>query len=216
MASVQPPMTGVGLNSTDFPPLKSKSLAKNPGSSLSNLGSSSSAANPNDAQASGPSTNPKSAASSSSIPGSSLLTSSSADSSGDQALGSHRDSTNPRSATSSSVAGMAAPLGGVQACAEGKSSWSSLFCSGTAPKLQFHMPTVTNGKPSVFIFKDIHHKGMSVRKECLVGQIMGTPPSVSQVQDVASQLWGRRHRVDVLRLESGFFLFQFENLQTRD
>lgn len=52
-------------------------------------------------------------------------------------------------------------------------------------------------------------------EDCLIGQFFGSLPSFSQVQDVARQLWGRRDRVDVLKLDSGFFLFRFENPHTK-
>lgn len=93
-------------------------------------------------------------------------------------------------------------------------SWSSLFPTDKAAQLYFHQPLVANGKPSVFILKSVYHKGFSVWEDCLVGQFFGAPP-FSQIQSVARQLWGRRDRLDILRLHCGFFLFKFENPQTR-
>lgn len=100
--------------------------------------------------------------------------------------------------------------------AQPQSSWSSLFPSAKAAHLKFHQSSISDDKPSVFIPKSVHHHGIAVWENCLVGQFFGSSPSFSQVQAVAHQIWGRRNRVDVLRLDNGFFLFRFENFLTRD
>lgn len=48
----------------------------------------------------------------------------------------------------------------------------------------------------------------------LFAQFCGPIPKFPCTQAVATQLWGRRGRVDVMALDGDGFLFKFENLQT--
>lgn len=194
METVHPSSSGEGLKSSDFPPLQSKSPANNPKSSSKGPNASNSSSK--SAVAGKEARNPNFTGSSTSVTASTS----------EAATKSSKEAMNPN-AESSSAFGAAANSTKV----DSNSSWSSLFTSGSAAKLQYHQPDFSNGKPSVFVPKAVHHKGISVWEECLVGQILGNSPSISQIQAVASQLWGRRDRVDVLKLDGGIFLFKFEN-----
>lgn len=137
----------------------------------------------------------------------------------------------PKSSSKSPIASSAVPLPSknpirsdagpssshavVQSIVAPPASWSSLFHSDQAAKLQFHQPCVDNGKPSVFIPKSIHKLGFSAWEDCLMGQFLGASPSFSQIQAVARQIWRCRDRVDVLNLENGLYRFKFENPNTR-
>lgn len=75
-------------------------------------------------------------------------------------------------------------------------------------KLQFHKPTICNGKKLVSISKTIHNQGLALWEDCLIGQFYGPSPRIGHVHAVVNK------QCDVLPLDSGGFLFKFVKTQT--
>lgn len=69
-------------------------------------------------------------------------------------------STNPTSVNSASKDGSSSLHAAVSLDSSSPPSWTSLFHSDQAAKLQYHQPLIANGKPFVFIPKSVHKLGI--------------------------------------------------------
>lgn len=56
---------------------------------------------------------------------------------------------------------------------EMQSSWSCLFHSGKGAQLHYHQPLFADGKSSVSFLNQCIIRGISMWKDCLVGQFLG-------------------------------------------
>lgn len=97
---------------------------------------------------------------------------------------------------------------------QGVGPWSSLFSSDSDARLQFHSPQIAEGRKVVSIPKAVHELGTKLWENCLIAQFYGLNPSFFCIQAMISKLWAKNGKVEAISLDSGRFLFKFENVQT--
>lgn len=90
--------------------------------------------------------------------------------------------------------------------------WSSLFSSKL--KHQFVSLTMKYGKKSMVMSMSILDQGISLWKDCLIGQFFGSPPKLTFIQSMVEKLWGRARKVDVIPLDGDGFMFKFSDSKT--
>lgn len=94
-----------------------------------------------------------------------------------------------------------------------KKSWAQLFMLDEQKySLDFHEPTIINGKRVVEPPKEVLDEGTNIWRNALVGQIIDKPINLSRISSLVNYLWGKNGPIHILELSNGLILFDLPSV----
>ena len=96
--------------------------------------------------------------------------------------------------------------------------WTNLFSAPTSsnPKLEFYAPACVEGEPEIHPPAEAVLEGVSMWKNCLVGQFFDKRLPIHVVRTTVDKLWGKHEMPEISTTDNGLYLFRFRDMGARD